>query len=260
MAETINIQELVMRDVVHVTVPHDYFGTQISDKPIFGTNDAKKLGFEPLPAPGLEKPIIYMPAAMQKDPQANMLKTYLTRDKWEYLRYAQLDMAGKFEDTLAYREKNGITTDRTLLLGLQYFMLGMLRYSNFNFLIDFNELNRISLKPTSEALKDLYILNAAATQNLNWAIIKNTNLNKTCPTLGRDLLFEALKLRNPPEYTPQIGNSYLHRYVYLRDKVLSNQSCTPWSYEPYQTDLTADSIKAEFKTMKNSCNQPTQQK
>ncbi len=248
----------IFEDVVHITTPHDYFGTKISNQPIFGVRDFEKLGFKPVPSAGLDKPIIYMPAQMQTAQNNKLLKDYLTRDQWEYLRYAQLDMAGKFEDTLKFREENDITTDRTLLLGLQYFMLGMLCYSNFNFLIDFNELNRISLKPTEEALRDLYILNAAATQNLNWIITKNSTLNKTCPMLAKEQFFKAVNLQNTPEYTPEIGNDYLLRYMYLRDEVLKNQSRKPWAYEPCETKFTADSLKKEFAETQNNCNQPIQ--
>jgi len=257
-------QSPIFEDVVHVTTPHDYFGTEIKNHPIFGVQDYAKLGFKPVPTAGLDKPVIYMPEQMQTDHSGKMLKSYLTRDQWERLRYSQLTMAGKFEDTLKFREEeekksgNGKTTDRTLLLGLQYFMLGMLCYSNFNFLIDFNELNRISQKPTDEALRDLYILNACAMQNLNWVITKNSNLNTTCPTLAKEQFFKALNLKNPPEYTPKIGNDYLLRYTYLRDEVLHNQSRTPWAYEPFETDLTANSLKNEFAEMQNSCNQPSQ--
>lgn len=253
-------KEPIIEDVVHITKPHDYFGTEIKKTPIFGVKDFEKLGFAPLPSPGLDKPIFYMPTKMANERSNKLLKDYMSRDQWEYLRFAQLNMAGQFEDTLAFREKNGITTDRTLLLGLQYFMLGMMCYSNFNFVIDFNELNRISLKPTSEALKDLFILNAVAMQNLNWIIIKNSNLKNSCTMLGKDQFFSALRLTNPPEYTPEIGNKYLHRYNYLRDKVLSNQSSTPWSYEPYQTDLTTEALKQEFREVQNSCKQPSQQR
>ncbi len=250
----------IFKDVVHITKPHDYFGTTISNKPIVGVADFEKLGFVPIASKGLDKPIIYMPAQMQGDPTNKLLKDYMSRDQWEYLRYAQLDMAGKFEDTLAYREQNGITTDRTLLLGLQYFMLGMLRYSNFNFMIDFNELNRISQKPTEEALKDLYILNAIAIENLNWIITKNSDLNLKCPTLAKEQFFKAMNLTNPPKYDKNFGNKYLNRYVYLCDNVLNNQSSRPWGYEPYKTELTADFMKNEFKEMQDRCNQPSQQK
>ncbi len=246
--------------VVHITKPNDYFGTKISDKSIFGVKNFTELGFKPVDSPGLTKPIIYMPANMQEASNNKLLKSFLYRDKWEYLRRAQLDMACKFEDTLAYREKNGITTDRVLLLGLQYFMLGMLCYSNFNFMIDFNELNRISLKPTEGALKDLYILNACALQNLNWIITTKSTLNNECPMLAKKQFFEALKLKNPPKYTEKTGEQYLERYVYLRDKVLENQSLKPWGYEPYKTDLTKEFLEKEFKDMKDSCNQPALQK
>ncbi len=260
MPENNDKKNQIVQDVVHITKPYDYFGTEIKDQPIFGTKDAQQLGFVPLESAGLKNPIFYMPAKMRDDSQGRTLENFLNRDQWEYLRYAQLDMAGKFEDTLAYREKMGITTDRTLLLGLQYFMLGMLCYSNFNFLIDFNELNRISLKPTSEALKDLYLLNATAMQNLNWIIVEKSTLKSTNPLLGKQLFFDSLKLKNPPEYTAKIGNDYLHRYVYLRDKVLSNQASTPWSYQPYETELTAQTLKKELYEMQSSCNHSAQQK
>lgn len=253
-------QKVMTQGVVHITQPHDYFGLNIAKKPIFGFENAEKMLFNPVQSDGLQKPIIYMTPDVQYSERADMMIDKMPRDQWEYIRYAQLEMAGQFEDTLAYREKMGITTDRTLLLGLQYFMLGMLRYSNFNFIIDFNELNRISLKPTDEALRDLYILNAAALQNLNWAIIKKSTLDKVCPTLGRKQLLEALNLKNPPQYTQKDGDFYLRRYVYLRDQVLSNQSCRPWDYAPYETELTAQQLKDEFREIGAKCNQTAQER
>ena len=254
------VQELLMQGVVHITEPHDYYGMKIAKEPIFGFENAEKLGFVPLRADGLEKPVIYMHKKVLESGSGKMMIDCISRDQWEYFRYAQLEMANKFEDTLAYREEQGITTDRVILLGLQYFMLSMLRYSNFNFIIDFNELNRISLKPLPDALKDLFILNAAATQNINWAVIKKTNLNKLCPTLGKKLLLESLNLRNPPEYTPHDGDLFLRRYFYFRDDVLSNQSCQPWGYEPFQTEITPKQINAEFDSIKAQCNPPALQK
>lgn len=254
------VQKKMMQGVVHITKPHDYYGLKIADKPIFGFEGAEKMGFVPVPSKGLTKPIIYMQDRVGMSRDAKMMIDCMPRDQWEYIRFAQFEMANKFEDTLAFREKEGITTDRVLLLGLQYFMLGMLRYSNFNFIIDFNELNRLSLKETTQALKDLFILNAGATQNLNWAIIKRSNLSNVCPTLARKQFFEAMNLTNPPAYTADDGEFYMQRYVYLRDDVLSKQSSRPWEDELFETTITEKQLIAEFDSVKNQCKQSAMQK
>ena len=101
------------------------------------------------------------------------------------------------------------------------------------------------------------MLIAAATQNINWAIIQNSNLKDTHPTLGRDLFFEALALNNPPKITISDIDTYLYRYDFMRDEVLKSEACTPWEATPIQ-GLTAQKIIDDFSAIKNKCGKTTQ--
>lgn len=245
------------QEVVHITTPHDYLGTRLSHEPIFGIKKFGSQKFNPLPLAHNGRAVFYMTDKVRTDKNAAMMKDTMPRDEWEYLRYAQLDMASKFEDTLAYREKMGTACSQTVLFGLQYLMLGMLRYSNFNFIIDFNELNRISLAPDKEARKELFVLIAAANENINWAITKNSELNKTNPTVGRDLFFEALNLKNPPLVTNNDTGQYALRYDFMRDIVLKSESSKPWAPELYSGEgATAEAMVANFAKTKERCIPP----
>ena len=240
------------QDVVHIATPHDYFGEKLSDQPIFGIKDFGGLKFKPIRSAYNGRAVFYMTDKVRYGEGAPNLKSTISRDQWEYLRYAQLDQANKFEDTLAYREKMGKPGNKEVNLGLQYMMLGMLRYSNFNFIIDFNELNRISLAPEKEAREELFILIAAATQNINWAIIQNSNLKDKAPTLGRDLFLETFKFKKAPQLQIKDIDTYLYRYDFMRDEVLSGEGSTPWAPTPYQGLDTAD-IYQSFDKLASSC-------
>lgn len=244
------------QEVAHIATPCDYFGDKISDKPIFGIKNFFGQEFKPIYSKSNNKAVFYMTDAVRFGDKAPMLKDTMPRDTWEYFRYAQLDMANKFEDTLAYREKMGIQTNKEVLYALQYLMLGMLRYSNFNFLIDFNELNRISLAPVEDARKELFMLIAAATENINWTIIKNSKLDDEYPTLGRELFFRALALTNTPPITIKDIDTYLYRYDFLRDEVLKSEASTPWAQVPYE-GLDAHQFVGEFYQLEEKCTAKT---
>ena len=251
MANTTN------QEALHITTPHQYFANTVGEQPIFGIKNFKGHKFLPIKSSYNNRAVFYMTDSVKNNKQGAQMKNTMPQDSWEYFRYAQLDMANKFEDTLAYREKMGIPCSKEVLFGLQYLMLGMLRYSNFNFIIDFNELNRISLAPEKQAREELFVLIAAATQNINWAIIQNSNLKDTHPTLGRDLFFEALALNNPPKITISDIDTYLYRYDFMRDEVLKSEACTPWEATPIQ-GLTAQKIIDDFSAIKNKCGKTTQ--
>ncbi len=253
--EMIDAKTPVTKKVAHVTTPKDYFGTKLSDKPIFGIKDFKGMKFKPIYSKLSNRAVIYMTDEVKNDPRAPNLRSTMDPDLWEYMCYAQLDMAGKFEDTLAYRKDNGLPYNREVYLALQYFMLGMVRYSNFNFLIDFNELNRISLAEPEEARREMYTLIAAATQNINWTIIQNSNLKDTHPSLGRDLLLKTMNFTHAPEVKISDIDTYLLRYDFMRDKVLEGQSSTPWAPTPME-GLSAEKIKQSFSKIEKQCKSP----
>ena len=218
--------------VYHIPQPKKYFSDEIQNKPIFGISNFYNQKLIPLKLECSGRSVIYTTKEMQDRPDAPLLRDTVSKDEYEYFKMAQLEMANKFFDTIAYRQENGqynyLSNQEFVYLStaLQHFIYASIKY--FDYFIDFNEMNRISLLPIDQAMKEFYPLFLAIRTCTYREVISRSLDKKDYMPKAREWFLDSLKMRNPPRTTAVYMNDYYEYYKQLNETTLRDNFYTPW--------------------------------
>ena len=233
--------------VYHISQPIRHFPDEVQNGQIFGIKNFYNLKLVPIKLECSGRAVVYTTEDMMNCPDAPLLKETLTRDQYEYFKTAQMEMSNKFLDTLAYRQVNHIITDGALLRALQYYIYSAFRY--FNYFIDFNELNRISLLPPKQALKELYPLYLAQRMNHFREEIARSVDKKDYMPKAREWFLDSFKMKNPPEATPSYMGNYLMYYYDYVDNKINEDYYKPWEKKNNLT-VNIDEMKEIYESLR----------
>ena len=235
-------------EVWHMITPHKYFEEQVQDKPIFGIKNFYGHEFKPIKMAYSGRNVFYMLDEVRTNPRALNMKNIIKRDEWEYFHHAQLATISQLADTFEYRAKNDIGDILTMrfMLSISYIIL---HYNNFNMIIDFNELNRISLLPKEEAEKELYPLFALAVQCQNWGLLLKSKDHKDKAPLMRERIFECAAFKNPPRLKSNTAAQCHIKQEYYSVELCKSYRFTPWAPQEIE-NINFEDIEKEFNAWK----------